>query len=434
MTDDFLHRIRKEPSPQFLAALKTRLTQIESKPLPPRRWWRQRFFIAAAMAGVALATGLYVTQQAEKAQLASPVSNSTSPLPIQLPNPPVASVTAHGVAPGAPSDSQNRTAHVTATAAPFGIAATVSIYPSVKEATGYVNRIYPPFAEPTLTLLSTEAGIGALCGTDNSIQAVIADRRIAAEELDACRANKKRIAEVKLGYEAIAVVSSDLYTPLKLTSRALFLGLAREVPDPLHPEVLVKNPYVSWDQIDADLPGERIDVSGPPASSAVGLAFRDLVLKAGCITLPTIAALKTTDPERFDEVCGTLRADGYYRANEWFQGTTHSPFNFSGYLQANPEALAVLGYSAGNLKAWGLSAASLDGVVPTIPIIYSGSYPGARTVYLYANTLVPQMRNFAFGLWSAVSSGSDDVILTPVDRAEQRERQQQVLTLPELRL
>jgi hypothetical protein len=77
---------------------------------------------------------------------------------------------------------------------------------------------------------------------------------------------------------------------------------------------------------------------------------------------------------------------------------------------------------------------SLDGVVLSRSTIYSGSYPGARVVYLYANTAQPQIRNFVLALWSAVNNVPGDPTLISVDAAEHPNPPRQVVTLPGLNL
>jgi phosphate transport system substrate-binding protein len=436
MNDDFLHRIRAEPPPRLVRSLKARLDTLEKESLRRRRVRRHGFIAGALIAGAALATGLYVARTTNS----PPLDNSRA---VPVADPPHVDDPQPGPAPkataAATSDvevtSPGKAAGAVRTPAPLGVGATVSIYPNVKEATRYMNKnmnVYPPFPEPTFTMMSSNGVFPSLCARNTSIDAVVVDRRILPEELEMCHRTNKHIGEVKLGYEAIALARSKLYETPKLSTRSIFLALAREVPDPSHPEELIKNPNHTWDQVDSALPGERIDVSGPPLSTATGIAFRDLLMKAGCSTLPSVASLKETDPERYEEVCGSVRTDGVYRISDLFQRAGGNPFNLVGYLQANPQAIALLGYREEILRDLNLTAGSIDGVTPSLSIIYSGSYAGARAVYLYSNTTVPHMREFVLAIWSSVGGTSGDTPLISVDAAEQRNLRQQVITLPEL--
>jgi hypothetical protein len=54
------------------------------------------------------------------------------------------------------------------------------------------------------------------------------------------------------------IVIDDARCTPNLSARSIFLALARDVPDPLHPDVLVKNPNITWNQVDSTLPDEHI--------------------------------------------------------------------------------------------------------------------------------------------------------------------------------
>jgi hypothetical protein len=115
------------------------------------------------------------------------------------------------------------------------------------------------------------------------------------------------------------------------------------------------------------------------------------------------------------------------------QGAGNQPFDFVGYLQTYPEAIALLGYREETLRAWNLSAGSIDGVAPSRSIIYAGAYPGSRALYLYANTDGP-MRAFIYSiLWSVGGARGDTVVIID-DSAEQRNLREHVWTLPDLKL
>jgi ABC-type phosphate transport system substrate-binding protein len=443
MNDDFLHRIRVDPPPRFIASLKGRLAQLE-RGKQPQPVWRRGLFLGSLIAATALASGLFLARRMyDVSSSAVPSSQSpnvgspnvddrpraVSPLPVDQAQSSV--VTPH-------PDEAAKSSRIPGQ---LLIGATVAIAPTIKVATGFMNRnmnVRPPFLEPAFSIMSESAALPALCDSHNPVDMVVMSRRVRPGELDACRRQSRHIAEVKLGYEAVVLVRSKIYDDLKLDSRSIFLALAREIPDPLHPESLVRNPNVTWDQVNPALPSERIDVSGPPLSSETGVAFRDLVLEPGCLAIPTIAAMKEADPDRFEEICGAVRTDGVYRVGEIpAQRAGGSPFDLIGYLETNPEAIALLNPGAiglpGSRQAQDSSftMSSLDGVVPSRSTIYSGAYPGARVLYLYANTADPQIRNFVPALWSAVNN---DPTWISVDAAEQADLLRQIRTLPDLNL
>jgi hypothetical protein len=107
------------------------------------------------------------------------------------------------------------------------------------------------------------------------------------------------------------------------------------------------------------------------------------------------------------------------------------------FLNANPQAMAVLAYQEQTLRSWNLSAGSIDGVTPGASMIRSGSYPGARAIYLYANIAVPHMRDFALAVWSSVGGAPgdapSDASLISVDPDEWRSLRKQALALTDLK-
>ena len=447
MNDDFLHRIRAEPPPRFITALKARLLQLESETPRRRPIGRRGLFLGSVIAATAMAAGLFLARGVYEVS-----SNAGSPGPSSEASSPNVDVRSRAVPrlPADPAQSSVVTPHpdeaakTSRTPGQLVVGATVAIAPTIKVATRFMYRnmnVSPSFSEPTSSVMSENAALPALCDSNNPVDMVVMSRRVRPGELDACHRQNRHIAEVKLGYEAVVLVRSRLYDELKLDSRSIFLALAREIPDPLHPENMIRNPNVTWDQVDPALPSERIDVSGPPLSSETGRAFRDLILKRGCLAVPTIAAMRETDPDRVEEICGNVRTDGVYRAGDlWAQRVDGSPFDLTGYLQAHPEAIAVLNPEAiglpGTREARDSSFAmsSLDGVVPSRSTIDSGAYPAARILYLYVNTAHPQTRNFVPALWSAVNGGPGDPTLIPVDAAERPDLLRQVWTLPDLSL
>jgi phosphate transport system substrate-binding protein len=437
MNDDFLHRIRAEPPPHFIASLKARLNRLENGSLIRRPIWRRTFFIGSMIAGAALATGLFVARTMYSSPSDNMRPNSTAaPSLVENQHPSVAPQASDSKIPDVLVTSQNRAAVADRTPGRLSIGATVAIYPYIKEATRFLNKnmnVYPPFLEPRFSMMSSSIAFPSLCASSSSIDAVVVDRRILPSELDGCHRLGRHITEVKFGYEAIVLARSNLYDAPTLSTRAIFLALAREIPDPLHPEELIQNPNVTWDQVDSTLPNERIDVSGPPLSAQASVAFRDLILKAGCSALPTIASLRDTNPSRYEEVCGSVRADGVYRVITASQGEGNNPFDLAGYLQANPVAIALLGYREELLADSTLSVGSIDGVTPSRSIIYAGSYPGARTLYLYANTAVPHMRDFVLAVLSSVGGAPGDTAFMPIEFAEFRNLREHVLTLPDLK-
>lgn len=189
----------------------------------------------------------------------------------------------------------------------------------------------------------------------------------------------RSIIAVPAGYEAVALARSPLYGAVDVTRREIFLALAKWVPDPRGAAVH-ENPNTTWRQIDAALgaePAEPIAFLGPPLSSAAGHSMVDLLVEAGCQTFPWIAALKSTDPDRYARICRTVRTDGVY-----VEVSSLAPSR----LLSEPNAVGILGFQNLTYTPFkDLAVGTLDGVQPTLQGIESGAYPGSRALYLYVN-------------------------------------------------
>ncbi len=227
-------------------------------------------------------------------------------------------------------------------------------------------------------------------------------------ELEACRSRGiAHVAELHSGYETVVLARSKLYGAPKLSARDIFLALAAAVPDPARPWMLIKNPYRMWSAIDAALSEDRIEILGPPPSSATAAAFRQTLMEAGCRSFPWIAALEQSDPKRYERVCRTVRDDGVYvLAN----GSVVE------HLDTYPNAMALLDYREAAAKPDALAAASVDGIEPNIESIRAERYAGSRAMYLYVNkermNTVAGMLNFIG--WYVRSLESFDTVSTLV--------------------
>src|SRR5690606_21419550 len=216
-----------------------------------------------------------------------------------------------------------------------------TVYPfttTVAEQFGRATRFKTPKVEAT----GTGGGIKLFCsgvGVQHP-DVVNASRAIKQSEIDACaRTGVRDIIEVKVGYDGIVVAGSKKGKPYRLTRQQLYLALAKQVPDPAKPGSLIDNPHRTWNQIDASLPADRIEVLGPPPTSGTRDAFLELVMEPGCQNYAWIKALKDSNEGRFKQVCHAVREDGVYvEAGENDNLIVQK-------LEANPKALGIFGYS-----------------------------------------------------------------------------------------
>ena len=146
------------------------------------------------------------------------------------------------------------------------------------------------------------------------------------------------IIEVKIGYDGIVFANATSGQSLQLTRRDIFLALAKHVPGDAEGE-LIENPYMTWNDVNRELPAQKIEVLGPPPTSGTRDAFVELAMEGGCNSVPWIKALKDTNGDRYKALCHTIREDGaFVEAGENDNLIVQK-------LQANPSAFGIFGFS-----------------------------------------------------------------------------------------
>ena len=140
-----------------------------------------------------------------------------------------------------------------------------------------------------------------------------ASRRIKQKEIDNCaKAGVTDIIEIKIGYDGIVIANSKKADVLALTKRQIFLALAPEIPHPNGAKQLIKNPNVTWRDVDSSLPNIKIEVLGPPPTSGTRDAFAELAMEGGCKTFKWLKDIKKENKKRYKAICRSVREDGPY--------------------------------------------------------------------------------------------------------------------------
>jgi phosphate transport system substrate-binding protein len=203
-------------------------------------------------------------------------------------------------------------------------------------------------------------------------------RAIKSSEVKSCKKNGvNEIIEVKIGYDGIAVASSRKTKKVSISIKDLYLGLAKEVPDPKGGQRVVANPYKTWRDVNRSLPNTKIEVLGPPPTSGTRDAFTELVMEGGCKQIDWIKAMKKTNKNEYKRICHTVREDGgYVEAGENDNLIVQK-------LIANPNALGVFGFSFLDQNTDKVQGSAIDGVDPTFESIANGSYPISRPLFFY---------------------------------------------------
>jgi len=238
------------------------------------------------------------------------------------------------------------------------------------------KKVKRPWVEST----GSRGGIKLFCeGTGADAPDIVnASRRMERREFDFCRSTGvKNLVEVKIGYGAVTLARLKKQEPLRLTRKALYLALAKEIPDPACAgcETFVRNPFKTWKEVDPVLPDVEIEVLGPPEGSPTREVFSELVMEGGCVGFPAAAAMKDRNAARFDKLCRTIREDGAY--------VRENPDKLADKLSARPGAIAIMAYNQFSTHSKTLDAVSIEGVAPSADSVTSQQYPVSRTLYFY---------------------------------------------------
>ncbi len=227
-----------------------------------------------------------------------------------------------------------------------------------------------------------------------------ASRAIKESEVKTCVENGvTEITEVKIGYDGIVVANSRKAPAFALTVEQVWQALAKEVPVN---GKLAANPYKMWNEIDAALPAEEIEVFGPPPTSGTRDAFVELVMDKGC---ESFAEVKALEKDAMKAACRTVREDGgFVEAGENDNLIVQK-------LEANPTALGIFGFSFLDQNADKIQGSTIGGVAPTFDAIADGSYPVSRPLFFYVKNahvgLVPGIQEFVAEFLSDRASGDE---------------------------
>ena len=232
-------------------------------------------------------------------------------------------------------------------------------------------------------------------------------RAIKKNEINRCKNNGVGdITEVKVGYDGIVVANSKSAEKFSLTRMDLYLGLAKDIPNPDGSKNFISNPHRTWEDVNPKLPAIKIEVLGPPPTSGTRDAFVELVMEeGGCEKIKWIKSLKNTNEYEYKLKCHTVREDGpYIQAGENDNLMVQK-------LVSNPNALAIFGFSFLDQNSDKIQGAIINGVKPSFENISAGKYPISRPLFFYAKNshldIIPGMREYVEMFLSDDASGED---------------------------
>ena len=232
-------------------------------------------------------------------------------------------------------------------------------------------------------------------------------RRMKTSEFDQCQNNGVTdIIEVLIGYDGIAVANSVNATQFDMSTKDLYLALAKMVPNPDGSETLVENPYVQWSEINPALPAIDIEVLGPPPTSGTRDAFAELAMEGGCSQFEFIENLES---DAHKATCHTMREDGaYVEAGENDNLIVQK-------LEANPDALGIFGFSFLEQNSDKVQSSIIDGFTADFDAIADGDYSISRPLYFYVKTqhvgTVPGITEYLAEFTSEQAWGEDGYLV-----------------------
>jgi len=255
---------------------------------------------------------------------------------------------------------------------------------------------------PKIESLGTGGGIKMFCGGAGERFPDIANasRPMKKSEFQACqKAGVKDIVEIKIGFDGIVVATDKDGADYNFKLEHLYQGLSKQV---LKGGQFVANPHKAWDDVAGGLPGNRIQVYGPPPTSGTRDAFVELAIEAGARKYPTLDAIRSDNEKKFKALVDPLRSDGWIDAGENDNAIVQT-------LTRTPGSLGVFGFSFLEENGDKVKGASVNGVFPTPATIANGSYPLSRSLYIYVKKsnlgVTPGLREFIEEYLSDAATG-----------------------------
>ncbi|MEO0410279.1 MAG: substrate-binding domain-containing protein [Pseudomonadota bacterium] len=257
-----------------------------------------------------------------------------------------------------------------------------------------------PYPTPIIEQLGTGGGLKLFCGglgTSGRFDypdIANASRAIKPVERALCAQNGiSDILEIRLGDDGIVLAHSASSKQFSLSTRQLYLALARRVPTSNSLAArLIENPYERWSQIDPRLPNEPILIYGPPASSGTRDAFLAAVMDKNCQAIDASLPTDAGDQAKTKPACRALRTDGR------FIEVGENDNVIVQRLRQAPGALGILPFAIVDQNLDLVKPTAIDGIVPTRLSIAANTYSIARPLYIYVKSAhartVPGLADF----------------------------------------
>ncbi|MFD1910890.1 substrate-binding domain-containing protein [Halodurantibacterium flavum] len=246
------------------------------------------------------------------------------------------------------------------------------------------------FATPVVESGGTGTGFRRFCEGvgENTVDIANASRAIRDNEMAECTANGvTEIIEIRIGYDGI-VFASDINGPsFAFTPEDWFNAMAAQV---IVDGEVVANPYTTWNEVNADLPEQRILAFIPGTRHGTREVFEERVLHAGCRSSGAEEALAAAGVEGG---CTAVRTDGVAVDIDGDYTETLAR------VDSNREAIGVFGLAFYENNTNRLQVATMSDIEPSVETISTGEYPVSRPLFIYVKKahigVIPGLKEFA---------------------------------------
>jgi phosphate transport system substrate-binding protein len=264
-----------------------------------------------------------------------------------------------------------------------------TVYPFATAIAEQFVQANPGVKSPIIESTGTGAGMKLFCAGVGAQHPDIenASRRIKKSEFEQCQANGvKEIVEIQVGVDGLAFAESKNGPGFKLTPAHVYKALAA------NPFGKGENTAQKWSDVDPSLPAVAISVFGPPSTSGTRDSLAELILEKGCQSDPAMKELKEKNEDQYKATCTRIREDGKY------VDSGENDNLIVQKLTANPNSLGVFGFSYLEENRDKLKDVPLNGVEATYDNVASGSYPGARPLFIYVKkahlNVIPGLKGY----------------------------------------
>ena len=294
----------------------------------------------------------------------------------------------------------------------ISIVGSSTVYPFSTTVAEEFGRKNASFKSPIVESTGSGGGLKLFCSGlgPNTPDITNASRRIKLKEISLCKSNGvKDIIEIKIGFDGIVFANSKNGIDLELTTKDIYLALAKEVPCGAQDDVTCENQSKLWSDVNSELPELPIMVYGPPPTSGTRDAFVEIAMTDGCNSISWIKDLKKKNKNEWKKLCRTIREDGkYIEAGENDNLIIQK-------LNSNKNSFGIFGFSFLDQNSDQVKGTKINGVYPTFDAIAIGDYKISRSLYFYVKKAhigsIPGIEEFLTHFVSEDAIGEDGYLI-----------------------